>query len=280
MGHKGEGGLGAAQVKELRAAIRSSGLNTEAAQIDYYRKTLINYGISDYQLDKIVRTGDYTTEDIDIRAPITGFILNRNVSPGLRFDRGAEFFRIADLSNVWILADVFENEAPFFKPGLRVKIELPYQKKTLYGRMSNVLPQFDPATRTLKIRLEAGNPGFAMRPDMFVNVEIPVNGAEAIVIPANAVVDSGLKKTVFVDRGNGYFEPRQVETGRSMGERVEISRGLMPGEKIVVSGNFMIDSEARMQQAAAGINGKAGRDPVCGMNIDEGRSKASGYVNE
>ena len=219
-------------------------------------------------------------EVIEIRAPIAGFILYRNVSPGLRFDRGTEFFRIADLSRVWILADIFENEASFFKPGMRVKMELPYQKKTLYAQMSHVLPQFDPATRTLKVRLVADNPGYAMRPDMFVNVELPVSGPPAIIVPVDAVLDSGLKKTVFVDRGNGFFEPRQVETGRSLGERVEIARGLMPGEKIVVSGNFLIDSEARMQQAASGITGKIGRDPVCGMNIDEDRARAEGNFLE
>jgi len=92
----------------------------------------------------------------------------------------------------------------------------------------------------------------------------------------DAVLDSGLNKTVFVDRGNGFFEPRQVETGHSLGERVEIARGLMPGEKIVVSGNFLLDSEARMQKAAAGITGKIGRDSVCGMNIDEDNARAAG----
>ena len=163
---------------------------------------------------------------------------------------------------------------------MRVKMELPYQKRTFYAEVSPVLPQFDPATRTLKVRLVADNPGFAMRPDMFVNVELPVSGPPAIIVPVDAVLDSGLKKTVFVDRGNGYFEPRQVETGRSLGERVEIARGLMPGEKIVVSGNFLIDSEARMQQAASGIIGKIGRDPVCGMNIDEDRAKAEGNMRE
>ena len=119
-----------------------------------------------------------------------------------------------------------------------------------------------------------------MRPDMFVNVELPMSGPPAIVVPVDAVLDSGLKKTVFVDRESGYFEPRQVETGRSLGERVEIVQGLMPGEKIVVSGNFLIDSEARMQQAASGIIGKIGRDPVCGMNIDEDRAKAEGNFLE
>ncbi|MDD5169409.1 MAG: efflux RND transporter periplasmic adaptor subunit [Syntrophales bacterium] len=277
-GDKAESGVNVTLLKQLRGTLRGAGKSAENAQIDYYRRTLLNYGISDYQLDEIARTGDYATEDIDIRAPIAGFILSRNISPGLRFDRGAEFFRIADLSQVWILVDVFENEASYFKPGMRVKMELPYQKKTLYARVSPVLPQFDAATRTLKVRLVADNPGYIMRPDMFVDVEIPMSGPASITVPMEAVVDSGLKKTVFVSRENGYFEPRPVVTGRSLGDRVEITQGLMPGEKIVVSGNFLIDSEARMQQASAGINGKAGRDPVCGMNIDEDRSGASGFM--
>ena len=272
-----EGSPGA---KALAQASKYSGGQVgEGAQIEYYRKSLLNYGMSAHQIEEIDRTRTIATS-IEIRAPITGFLLYRNVSPGLRVDRGAEFFRIADLSRIWILVDLFETEAAYFKPGLRVKMELPYLKKTLYGQMSDVLPQFDPASRTLKVRLVADNPGFAMRPDMFVNVELPVNGPPAIIVPTDAVIDSGLKKTVFVDRGSGYFEPRQVETGRSLGERVEISRGLMPGEKIVMSGNFLIDSEARMQLAAAGITGIVGRDAVCGMNIDEDRSRAAGYLKE
>ena len=267
------------QLRQLREAASAIGQATESSQLDYYRRNLYNIGMSPYQVEEMERTRKIPTI-VEIRAPIAGFILYRNVSPGLRFDRGSEFFRIADLSRVWILADIFETEASYFKPGMRVKMELPYQKKTLYAQVSPVLPQFDPATRTLKVRLEADNPGYALRPDMFVNVELPVSGAPAIIVPVEAVLDSGLKKTVFVDRGNGFFEPRQVETGRALGERVEIARGLMPGEKIVVSGNFLIDSEARMQQAASGIFGKIGRDLVCLMNIDEDRAKTEGNIRE
>jgi YHS domain-containing protein len=115
---------------------------------------------------------------------------------------------------------------------------------------------------------------------MFVNVEIPISLPEMIAVPSEAVLDSGLKKTVFVDRGNGWFEPRQVETGRSLGDRVEILRGLTRGEKIVVSGNFLIDSESRLKQASAGIFGKPGRDPVCGMALDEDRAKAAGLTRQ
>ncbi|MBE0555894.1 MAG: efflux RND transporter periplasmic adaptor subunit, partial [Proteobacteria bacterium] len=267
------------QLRQMRKAARFAGPIADSSQIEYYRKSLYNYGISPYQLKEMERTRTFP-EVVEIRAPAAGFVLFRNVSPGLRLDRGAELFRIADLSRVWILADIFENEASYFKPGLRVKMELPYQKRTLYAEVSPVLPQFDPATRTLKVRLVADNPGYIMRPDMFLNVELPASGSPAMIVPVDAVLDSGLKKTVFVDRGNGYFEPRQVETGRTLGDRVEVTQGLMPGEKIVVSGNFLIDSEARMQQAASGIIGKIGRDPVCGMNIDEDRSKAEGNLLE
>ena len=271
------------KTKELRAKefenIRLTGRGDPSSQVDYYRQILVSYGVSEVQLREMERARDLIS-DIEILAPAAGFVLFRNVSPGQRFDKGEELFRIADLSQVWILGDIFETEASYFKPGMRVKMELPYQKKILYAKVSPVLPQFDPATRTLKVRLVADNPGYVMRPDMLVNVELPVNGPPAIIVPVGAVLDSGLKKTVFVDKGNGFFEPRQVETGRTLGERVEIARGLMPGEKIVVSGNFLIDSEARMQQAASGITGKIGRDPVCRMNIDEDRAKAEGNMRD
>jgi membrane fusion protein, copper/silver efflux system len=272
-----------AATKELRSKkydnYRLTGRTDTDSQKEYYRQILMNYGFGEIQLAEIERT--LTIPDVvEVRAPITGFIINRNISPGLRVDRGAELFRIADLSKVWILADIFENEASFFKPGMTVKMELPYQKKVVRARLSNVLPQFDPSSRTLKVRLEAENPGYVMRPDMFANVELQISGQPAILVPLDAVLDSGLKKTVFIDRGNGFFEPRPVETGRLLGDRVEIVKGLMPGEKIVVSGNFLIDSETRLRQAGAGISGKVGRDPVCGMNIDVDRSQAEGNVRE
>jgi multidrug efflux pump subunit AcrA (membrane-fusion protein) len=113
-----------------------------------------------------------------------------------------------------------------------------------------VLPQFDPATRTLKARIEVENRGYALRPDMVVNVEMPVTFSRALAIPAGAVLDSGLKKTVFVERGEGLFSPRVVETGRRFDDRVEIVKGLQAGEKIVVSGNFLVSSESRLQEAA------------------------------
>ena len=143
--------------------------------------------------------------------------------------------------------------------------------------VSEVLPEFDPATLTLKVRLEMDNPKFALRPGMFVDVEFPINMPPTVNVPVDAIMDSGLKKTVFVDRGNGYFEPRRVKTGWRLGDRVEIIEGLEPGERIVVSGNFLIDSESRMKLAAAGMFGEVTKDPVCGLNVDESKAKAAGF---
>jgi YHS domain-containing protein len=112
---------------------------------------------------------------------------------------------------------------------------------------------------------------------MFVDVEFPVNLPPTLTVPAEAVLDSGLKKTVYVDRGNGFFEPRQVKTGWHFGDRVEVTRGLAPGERIVISGNFLLDSESRMKLAAAGIFGEVTKDPVCGFHVDESKAKAAGF---
>jgi multidrug efflux pump subunit AcrA (membrane-fusion protein) len=116
--------------------------------------------------------------------------------------------------------------------------------------VSNVLPQVDAKTRTLKLRLEADNPGFALRPDMFVDVELPVTIAAELTVPVDALIDSGRQQRVFVERSSGVFEPRQVQTGLRFGDRVEIVHGLAEGERVVREGTFMVNSESRLKSAA------------------------------
>ncbi len=249
------------------------------ANVQQYVDTLRNLGMPDVQIQELART-QRLARKIWISSPATGFILARNVAVGQRIEKGSELYRIADLSHVWILADTFENEAQYFRPGASARVILPYQNRTLTAKVSDALPQFDPTTRALRVRLEADNPQYVLRPDMFVDVELPVNLPTAIVVPADAVLDSGLKKTVFVDRGNGFFEPREVETGRRYDSRVEILTGLAPGERIVISGNFLIDSESRMKLAAAGLYGALTKDPACGMAIAQSKARASGLKAE
>ena len=157
------------------------------------------------------------------------------------------------------MADLFRNEAEYVKPGTKVRIRVPNQTRVYDAEVSKVLPRFDANSRTLKVGMVVDNPGYLLRPDMFVDVEFSVTLPPALTVPADAVLDSGLRKTVFVDRGNGFFEPREVETGWRLGDRVEVTRGLKEGDLIVVSGNFLIDSESKMKMAATGMSPAPGR---------------------
>jgi membrane fusion protein, copper/silver efflux system len=235
-------------------------------------KELRSLGMSEYQMKEIARTHQAVTL-IDLRSPITGYVLARNISPGMKLDRSSELYRIADLGTVWILADLYENEDSYFPPGLEAKASIPQQNKVFHARISGVLPQFDPATRTLKVRLETLNPGYLLRPDMFVDVEIPVHRPPTVAVSTEAILDTGSEKRVFIDLGNGYFAPRKVKTGTHFGDKTTIVQGLAPGERIVVSGAFLIDSESRMKSASASsapVTEKTGKskDLVCGMDID------------
>jgi membrane fusion protein, copper/silver efflux system len=240
---------------------------------------LMNLGLSTLQIKDLIRSKEITQEII-LSAPVTSFVLARKVTPGQKFVTGEELFLLADLSRIWIVADLYENEAQYVRPGEKVRVTLPHQNDTRQATVSEVLPEFDPATLTVKVRLEMDNPGFTLRPGMFVDVEFPIKKPATINVPVDAIMDSGLKQNVFVDRGNGYFEPRQVKIGWRLGDRVEIVEGLKPGERIVVSGNFLIDSESRMKLAAAGFFGNVVKDPVCGMNLDEGKASTAGLKSD
>jgi Cu(I)/Ag(I) efflux system membrane fusion protein len=221
------------------------------ANVRQYGDALRNLGMGEEQIEEIGRVRQFT-DKIEMTSPTNGVVISRNIYIGQRFQEATEFYKIADLSHVWLLADVFENETQYFKPGLKAKVTLPQMKKTYAAVVSNVSPYFDPQTRTLKVRFEADNPGQVMWPDMFVDIDVPVKMPSAVTIPSEAIIFSGTKKTVFVDLGDGFFEPRQIETGWRMGSKVEVIKGLKPGERIVVSGNFLVDSESKLTGTGLG----------------------------
>jgi Cu(I)/Ag(I) efflux system membrane fusion protein len=228
---------------------QSHDLSRAGGEIERIADGLRNMGVSNSQLRQMAKRRELV-QDIQIQSPVDGFVLKRNVSPGLRFDRGFEFYRIADLNHVWILADVYRDQLPFIRRGASARITSAEASRALSGTVSQSEPIFDEATLTLKVRLEAANPNAALKPGMFVDVEFPVRLPPTLVVPADAIVDTGVRKTVFVDSGNGYFEPRPVETGWRIGDEVEITRGLVAGERIVISGTFLVDSESRMKAVA------------------------------
>jgi RND family efflux transporter MFP subunit len=241
-------------------------------------EALLNLGMSPAQIQELARTRRYTQE-VEVQAPVTGFLLARNLSPGQRISKGEELYRLADLSRVWIVADLYDRDLSFLTPGLAARAILVGRRQEFRATVTEVPPEFDPGSRAFRVRLEADNPGYVLRPGMFVDLELPLMVPETLTVPVDAVLDSGRQQRVFVDRGNGYFEPREVQTGRRFGDRVEILRGLEPGERIVVSGNFLIDSESRMKLAAAGFAGEVTRDPVSGAPVDTAKARAAGLVS-
>ncbi len=214
------------------------------------RKRLELWDISDAQIDQIGRTGE-TLKNLTLYAPITGFVMDRNAYPKQRVNADTVLYTVADLSTVWVVADVFEYEVAGVRLGQAATLKLDYLPGRVFrGRVSYILPQVDPATRTLKVRIQFDNAGFALKPDMYGQVELQTGGARRLVVPQSAVLNSGDRQVVFVDRGNGFFEPRNVQIGEQTDGRIEIRSGLKPGERIVTSGNFLIDSESQLKAAA------------------------------
>jgi RND family efflux transporter MFP subunit len=184
---------------------------------------------------------------------MSGYVMMRNAFPKQRVTPDTDLYTIVDLSRVWIMADVFENEASMIQIGMPARLKSPSGAVSAFsGQVSYIQPQVDPTTRTLKIRIEAANPALVLKPDMFVDVEFQVTNSARMTVASEAVVDTGLRKTVFVDRGNGYLEPRQVETGERIGDRIEVLKGLVPGDRVVTSGNFLIDSESQLKAGGEG----------------------------
>ena len=263
------------------------------------------FGMGEEQLKQLRETRRQTST-INLGSPGDGIVLARSISPRQRFEIGQELFRIADLSKVWIVADIHgeDGEIP---PGTHVKVNVPELGKTIVATVTSSTPLFDQATRTLKLRLEADNPGLLLRPDMFVDVEFQEKMPAGLSIPEDAVLDSGTRKIVYVQTSDGVFEPRPIEVSGTYGNQVMVARGLAEGEKIVISGNFLLDSESRMRMVASPSQpsdvamdhkamasmqtgakmkpltpaeaAKMVHDPVCGMSIKAGQARHTEEYN-
>ena len=216
------------------------------------RKRLELWDISGPQIDEVGRTGK-PIENLTVYAPASGYVTERNAFPKQHVTSDTVLYTLADLSSVWVLADVFEYEAAGVRLGQAATLTLDYLPgRTFYGRVSYILPGVDPASRTLKARIAFDNPGGLLKPDMYGQVEIRTGGVRRLMAPESAVLDSGDRQVVYVDRGNGNLEPRPVRVGEHVGGKVEILAGLTAGERIVTSGNFLLDSESQLKAARDG----------------------------
>ncbi len=215
--------------------------------IDAARRRLRLWDISDAHIRRILATGT-ASERVPIAAPASGHVVEKNVVAGATVEPGARLYRIADLDRVWVEADVYESDLPLLAPGDPVTVRMPYTPGgTLEGEIAFVYPYLDGATRTGRIRAEIANPELALRPDMYVDVEIEKQLGEALVVPSDAVLYAGERQFVFLDLGEGRLAPRSIQIGRKSGDWIEVLDGIEAGDSVVTSGNFLVAAESRLK---------------------------------
>ncbi len=213
------------------------------------RRRLKLWDISDDQIKKLEESGE-VKKTLSVYSPFSGFVLEKMAYKGMNVMPGMALFKLVDLSTVWLYADIYEYELPFVRVGQQAEIQFSYlQGETFTGKAIYIYPSLDPNTRTAKVRFEFPNPEGKLKPEMYGNVEIRVHLGRRLVVPEGAIIDTGLRQMAIVDKGNGYFEPREVKVGAKVDNYYEILKGLKAGERVVTSANFLIDSESKFKEA-------------------------------
>ncbi|TSK07913.1 MAG: efflux RND transporter periplasmic adaptor subunit [Geobacter sp.] len=216
------------------------------------RQRLKLLGVKDAQIAGLEKAG-HPNIKLPIYTPLSGIVIEKIVQEGQYVNMGDPLFSIADLSSVWVEVEVYENEFSFVKMGQRVEIvSQSYPGKTFAGRVSFIYPFLDPKTRTVKVRVDLPNPGLKLKPDMFVNASIKAPLGNALVVPVTALMDTGKRQVVWVESQPGMFEPRDVQVGARVGDKVQILSGIKQGEKVAASGGYLIDSESQLSGGSGG----------------------------
>jgi membrane fusion protein, copper/silver efflux system len=240
--------LVASQEELLRALAAHNDLLVESA-----RKRLQLFGVPDDFVARLEATGT-VARAVPLRSPVTGVVTERLAYEGMQVEPGLALFQVADLDEVWIEARFYESEASLVTTGAPVEVRLPQDPSVvLQGTIDYVYPTLDDASRTLTARVVFANDFGLLRPGMYANVTLSVARGEALVIPDDAILDTGERRIVFLSLGEGRFTPREVEVGTRSGGKAQILSGLEAGDDVVVRANFLLDSESRIRAALAGL---------------------------
>jgi Cu(I)/Ag(I) efflux system membrane fusion protein len=218
---------------------------------------LKNWGIADEQIREFSQNKNQPQDkrSLTFYAPVSGVVVDKKAVQGMRFMPGEVLYQIADLSSVWVIAEVAEQDIGLVKTGSVAQISIAaYPERHFNGRVDFIYPTLDAATRTVQVRVELANPDRLLKPAMFANVELPVsNRGKVLTVPVSAVIDSGTRKIVLVRLAEGRFEPRTVKLGSRGENHVEVLEGLAEGEQVVTSANFLIDAESNLKAALSGM---------------------------
>ena len=214
------------------------------------RQRLKLWDISEQQIEQLEKTGK-PERTLALYSPVSGVVVQKSALQGMRVMPGEKLFDLADLSAVWIIADIYQFDLPFIRVGETARISLNYfPGKEFSARIDFVYPALSGETRTAKVRFSVPNGEGRLKPQMFVDTVIRVNLGKKLTVPEDAVINTGTRQIVYVDRGEGKFEPREVVPGARADDTVEIVRGLRRGERVATSANFLIDSEAQLKGVA------------------------------
>ncbi len=219
---------------------------------------LRNWDISAEQIVALTGSSE-SKRTLTFRSPASGIVTEKKAVQGMRFMPGEMLFQIADLSSIWILADVFEQDIGGIKVGASVTALISaYPGKSFKGRISYIYPTLNADTRTVPVRIEVANPGMLLKPGMFAQIEMAVGSREPLLtVPESAVIDSGTRRIVLIQVGDGRFEPREVKLGARSDKYVEVLDGVGEGESVVVSANFLIDAESNLTAAISGMSARS-----------------------
>lgn len=239
--------------KQNRDAVASSQVTGVAvgaqAILDAAVARLRQWNLPPREIDRLESTGE-VRDDLEIDAPATGYITERNVLPNMYVQPQTHLYTVADLSTVWVIGEFFQTDIGQFKAGQPATITTDaYPGHVFRGRVDQIYPQIDPTTRTGQVRFVFPNPDLTLTPGMFVNVTATIRMGRHLVLPASGILHSGLRNIVFVDHGEGYLEPRDIDVGPRAGDEVVVLTGLQAGERVVTSANFLVDSESQLQAA-------------------------------
>jgi Cu(I)/Ag(I) efflux system membrane fusion protein len=217
------------------------------------KRRLKLWDISDDQIKALEESGQ-VKKTLTLHSPFSGFVLEKAAYKGMNVMPGVALFKLADLSVVWLIADIYEYELPFIRLGQQAMIQFSYLPgETFTGKAIYINPYLDANTRTAKVRFEFPNPHGKLKPEMFANVEMKIHLGQKLAVPEGAVIDTGLRQMAIVDKGSGYFEPREIKVGAKVENYYEVVKGLKAGERVVTSANFLIDSESNLKEAMGGM---------------------------
>jgi Cu(I)/Ag(I) efflux system membrane fusion protein/cobalt-zinc-cadmium efflux system membrane fusion protein len=224
-------------------------VSSAASLLDAAAERLKQWGVPQKEIARLESAGQ-VQQELEVESPVSGYITERNALPSVAVQPEMRLYTIADLSTVWVQAQVFQNDLERIKVGAPATLTVnTFPGRTFTGRVDFIYPQVDMDTRTAKVRVVFSNPGLQLKPGMFVNVSLKVSMGSQLVIPATGVLQSGTREIAFVERSDGYIEPREVQLGSRVGDDFIVLKGLKAGEQIVTSANFLIDSESQLQAA-------------------------------